>query len=74
MSTVINSWKIFVTELLYKNFGMEDIQKKAFDDELNKSNEEIGQAPKKFVPVPKRKKKENEQDSNTEASGSGDAR
>ena len=53
---------------------MEDIQKKAFDDELNKSNEEIEQAPKKFVPVPKRKKKENEQDSNTKASGSGDAR
>ena len=53
---------------------MEDIQKKAFDDELNKSNEEIGQAPKKFVSVPKRKKKENEQDSNTKASGSRDAR
>ena len=53
---------------------MEDIQKKAFDDERNKSNEEKGQAPKKFVPVPKRKKKENEQDSNTKASGSGDAR
>ena len=52
---------------------MEDIQKKAFDDELNKSNAETGQAPKKLVPVPKRKKKENEQDSNAKASGSGDA-
>lgn len=64
--------------LIYKEYvlicKMEDIQKKVFDDELNKSNEEIGQAPKKFVPVPKRKKKENEQDSNTKASGSRDAR
>ncbi len=52
---------------------MEEIQRKAFDDELNKSHEEIGQtSPKKFIPVPKqRKKKENEKDSNTdEASAS----
>ena len=32
---------------------MEDIGKKAHEDELNKSKEEIGQAPRKFVPVPK---------------------
>ena len=48
---------------------MEDIQKKANEDELNKAHEEIGQAPKKFVPVPKRKKKENEQESTTKVSG-----
>lgn len=34
---------------------MEDINKKAQDDELNKSEEEIGQAPRKYAPVPKRK-------------------
>lgn len=51
---------------------MEEIQRKAFDDELNKSHEEIGQtSSKKFIPVPKqRKKKENEKDSNTETSAS----
>lgn len=32
---------------------MEDIRKKAHDDELNKSKEDIGKAPRKFVPVPK---------------------
>lgn len=53
---------------------MEDIQRKAFDDELNKSNEEIGHTPKRFVPVPKTKKKQNEKDKDTDASGSGDAR
>ena len=34
---------------------MEDINKKAQDDELNKSKEESGQATRKSVPVPKRK-------------------
>lgn len=34
---------------------MEDINKKAQDDELNKAKEEIGQAPRKYVTVPKRK-------------------
>lgn len=37
---------------------MEEIQKKAFDDELNKSNEEIGQTPRKFIPVPKKLKRQ----------------
>jgi len=32
---------------------MEDIKKKAHDDELNKSKPEIGQSPRKFIPVPK---------------------
>lgn len=32
---------------------MEKIKKKAHDDELNKSSDDIGQAPRKFVPVPK---------------------
>lgn len=55
---------------------MEDIQKKAFDDELNKSNEEIGQTPQRFVPVPKiNKRKQNEKDKeDTPKSESGDAR
>lgn len=54
---------------------MEEIQRKAFDDELNKSNEEIGQTPQRFVPVPKtNKKKQNEDKEDTPASGSGDAR
>ena len=34
---------------------MEDINRKAQDDELNKAEEEIGQSPRKYVPVPKRK-------------------
>lgn len=34
---------------------MEDINKKAQDDELNKAKEEIGQAPRKYVPVHKHK-------------------
>lgn len=53
---------------------MEDIQKKAFDDELNKSNEEIGQTPPRFVSVPKSKKKEKENEEDSEKSGSRDAR
>ena len=31
----------------------EIIKKKAHDDELNKSKPEIGQSPRKFIPVPK---------------------
>ena len=36
---------------------MEDIENKAFDDELNKSEETIEQAPRRFIPVPKPVKK-----------------
>lgn len=32
---------------------MEDIGKKAHDDEFNKGKEDIGKAPRKFIPVPK---------------------
>ena len=35
---------------------MEDIKRKAKDDELNKSRPEIGKAPRKFKPVPKMRK------------------
>jgi len=35
---------------------MKDIKKKAFDDELNKSKEDIGESPRKFIPVPKIRK------------------
>lgn len=35
---------------------MEDIQEKAHNDELNKAEQEIGKAPRKFIPVPKVKK------------------
>ena len=38
---------------------MEDINKKAQDDELNKAEEEIGERPRKFIPVPKVKKEKN---------------
>ena len=41
---------------------MEDIQNKAMDDELNKSQESIEQPPRKFIGVPKSrnvKRKEN---------------
>lgn len=42
---------------------MEDIQKKAWDDELNKSCEEISRSPKKYIPVPKKlKRRENEKE------------
>lgn len=34
---------------------MEDINKKANEDELNKAHEEIGKTPRKFTPVPKSK-------------------
>lgn len=34
---------------------MEDINKKANEDELNKAHEEIGKTPRKFIPVPKSK-------------------
>lgn len=36
---------------------MEDIKKKAHDDELNGNNTEIEKSPKKFIPVPKTRKK-----------------
>ena len=38
---------------------MEDINKKAQDDELNKAEEEIGEKPRKFISVPKIKKEQN---------------
>lgn len=43
---------------------MEDINKKALDDELNKGNEEIGNAPRKYVPVPKTKKRDKKNEDN----------
>lgn len=46
---------------------MEDINKKAQDDELNKAEEEIGERPRKFISVPKIKKEQNNGNSdNTE--------
>jgi hypothetical protein len=36
---------------------MEDINEKAYQDELNKSEAEIGESPRKPIPVPKPKKK-----------------
>jgi hypothetical protein len=36
---------------------MEDIGKKAHDDEFNKGKEDIGKEPRKFIPVPKVDKK-----------------
>ena len=42
---------------------MEDINKKAQDDELNKAEEEIGERPRKFIPVPKVKKEKNNENS-----------
>ena len=36
---------------------MEDIKKKAHDDDLNKRKPEIGKSPRKFIPVPKVDKK-----------------
>lgn len=46
---------------------MEDINKKANEDELNKAHEEIGKTPRKFIPVPKTKDKneDGEQESNS---------
>jgi hypothetical protein len=35
---------------------MKDINKKAYDDELNKSKDEIEESPRKFIPVPKKNK------------------
>ena len=42
---------------------MEDINKKAQDDELNKAEEEIGERPTKFIPVPNVKKEQNNENS-----------
>lgn len=42
---------------------MEDINKKAQDDELNKAEEEIGERPRKLIPVPKVKKSKNNENS-----------
>jgi len=36
---------------------MEDIGKKAHDDEFNKGKEDIGKSPRKLIPVPKVDKK-----------------
>ena len=45
---------------------MEDINKKANEDELNKAHEEIGKTPRKFITVPKSKNRneDGEQESN----------
>lgn len=41
-------------KFIYKKFNvMEDIKKKAHDDEFNKGKEDIGKSPRKFIPVPK---------------------
>lgn len=37
---------------------MEDINKKAFDDEFEKAEEEIHETPRRKIPVPKVKNKE----------------
>ena len=42
---------------------MEDINKKAQDDELNKAEEEIGAKPRKFIPLTKIKKEKNNENS-----------
>jgi len=48
----ILSTKTSKTELLFKNRNiMEDIGKKAHDDEFNKGKEDIGKAPRKFIPA-----------------------
>lgn len=53
-----SSIKISKTKLLFKNRNvMEDIGKKAHDDEFNKGKEDIGREPRKFIPVPKVDKK-----------------
>ena len=36
---------------------MEDINEKAYQDELNKSEAEIGESPRKPIPVPKSEKR-----------------
>lgn len=41
---------------------MEEIKSKAYDDELNKSQEEIHRAPRKKIPVPKVKKDDKEKE------------
>ncbi len=53
---------------------MEDINKKANEDELNKAYEEIGKTPRKFIPVPKSKNQneDEEQKSNPSKSRKGD--
>lgn len=43
---------------------MEDIQNKAIDDELNKSQESIEESPRKFIGVPKVKKQKREENGN----------
>lgn len=40
---------------------MEDINNKAFDDELNKAEEEISESPRKKIPVPKVNKDKKEE-------------
>lgn len=41
---------------------MEEINNKAYSDELNKAEEEIQESPSKYIPVPKLKKKEEKND------------
>lgn len=46
---------------------MEEINKKAMYDELNKAHEEIGRAPKKYIPVPKIKKNKKDENDTKES-------
>lgn len=41
---------------------MEDINNKAYDDELNKAHDEIHETPRKKIPVPKVNKEESNKD------------
>ena len=45
---------------------MEDIENKAYDDELNKAEESIEKSPCKFIPVPKSNNKQNSQEDGKE--------
>ena len=45
---------------------MEDIENKAYDDELNEAEESIEKSPRKFIPVPKLNNKQNSQEDGKE--------
>lgn len=49
---------------------MEDINKKANEDELNKAHEEIGKTPRKFIPVPKSKNQNGDEEKESNSSKS----
>lgn len=50
---------------------MEDIQEKAYQDDLNKSEESIHQAPRNPIPVPKVKEKKQSSNSKKEGEKNG---